>query len=65
MECPDKTRLVSEYNQPLLEFSRSLRALRKMLGDLTEQDWQFAEQHRERAEQARVTLEVHIKEHGC
>ena len=65
MECPEKARLVNEYSATLLEFSRSLRALRKMLGDVTEEEWHYAEQARLRAEQARVMLENHLKEHGC
>ena len=65
MECPDKARLVNEYSATLLEFSRSLRALRNMLGEIAEEDWQYAEQIRLRAEQARATLEQHLKEHGC
>ena len=65
MECPEKARLVNEYSSTLLEFSRSLRALRNMLGEVKEEDWQYAEQIRLRAEQARATLENHLKEHGC
>ena len=67
--CPEKLRLMEEYQAATAEFSRTLKVLNQKIGVLSGQEYEkirkFTEQARKRSEAARQALDRHIREHGC
>ena len=67
--CPEKTRLLYQYDALLAEYSRTISFLFKRVGVLRKDAYQeisdFTDNARLRCEDARIALEQHVREHGC
>ncbi len=64
--CPHADQLIGEWHEAVSEFSKSIRRLKKAIGNESCADEQQAtEQARLHAENARTMLELRRSEHGC
>ena len=67
--CPEKSRLLYQYDAMLAEYSRTVSFLYRRVGVLRKGDYteisDFTDAARGRCEAARVALEDHIREHEC
>ena len=64
--CPDKIRLLWEYHDGLIEWSRATRSLTNLADqdDFTIQ-MHKVDQARAQAERAKAKYRNHVAEHGC
>ena len=63
-ECAERIRLIDEYGQRAIEFSRVLD-VPKRFRQTAQVDWYFIENARVRLDKAWLALEQHISEHAC
>jgi len=67
--CPEKARLLSEYEAATRNFAESVRELRQKIGtsvqDEHERLQRAADEVRVKSEQSRLSLEQHIAAHRC
>jgi len=68
-QCEEKTRLVSEYNRATTIFSDAVEQLHKRIGTSSKDEYESltraTEDARMQAEEARLMMERHVKDHGC
>ncbi len=67
--CSEKLRLASEYRVYAAQYSEAVKNLQKRMGVLSKAGYDdlliASEASRDRAEKARLALNLHVHEHGC
>ena len=64
-ECPEKQALMDHYEEAVTELNRVLRALKRMIGTITDADWKYATDVLAWSEEAWAALDNHLRTHGC
>lgn len=65
---PEKVHLIDKYNSTTFEFSCIVGMLQAKRGVMAKEEYERIQRFkkaRSRSEQARLTLEQHVAEHGC
>jgi hypothetical protein len=67
--CPEKSRLVHEYDVATASFAEAVKELHRRMGTSAREDYarpdRAANEARVKSEQARLALEQHVAAHAC